>query len=388
MAGTRNFDDDRWQLFHTDVDRAEAHDLAAEHPEKLEELKASVVRGGRGQLRAAAERPADHRQPEGLRDVRRDGVPRAGPAERAVHVLPGHERDPGALGRQRAQRVVQGRSPRSSSTPGTEGVIFAHGSRFGGHALFVKDGKVTYAYNFLGIPPEDRISAPVPTAGPAHHRRRVHQGADGRAPRGRRTAQAVHRRPARRRGRDPHRDGPLLAVRRRSVHRLRQRRPRQLDVRRPGSRSPAARSRRSCSTSPTTPTSTSRPTSRRQWRATERSSPPCHHAQPRSRTTSTPSTRPAPVVRAAGGVHSRRATRRRDRDLLPDPAVQGRQAPCRLECPTCGRHHPHHHIAQSHRGVRATAPAVQDEQGDIEFDIGDELPEIDIREVVRRAVAV
>ena len=25
-------------------------------------------------------------------------------------------------------------------TPDTEGVIFAHGSRFGGHALFVKDG--------------------------------------------------------------------------------------------------------------------------------------------------------------------------------------------------------------------------------------------------------
>ena len=50
-------------------------------------------------------------------------------------------------------------------TPDTEGVIFAHGSRFGGHALFIKDGSVTYAYNFLGIPPENRISAPVPTAG-------------------------------------------------------------------------------------------------------------------------------------------------------------------------------------------------------------------------------
>ena len=40
MAGTSNFDDDRWQLFHTDEDRAEAHDLADEHPDKLEELKA------------------------------------------------------------------------------------------------------------------------------------------------------------------------------------------------------------------------------------------------------------------------------------------------------------------------------------------------------------
>ena len=50
-------------------------------------------------------------------------------------------------------------------TPDTEGVIFAHGSRFGGHALFIKDGKLTYVYNFLGIPPENRISAPAPTSG-------------------------------------------------------------------------------------------------------------------------------------------------------------------------------------------------------------------------------
>src|SRR5262249_17226151 len=34
------------------------------------------------------------------------------------------------------------------------GVIFAHGSRFGGHALFIKDHKLHYVYNFLGIPPE------------------------------------------------------------------------------------------------------------------------------------------------------------------------------------------------------------------------------------------
>ena len=34
------------------------------------------------------------------------------------------------------------------------GVIFAHGSRFGGHSLFIKDRKVHYVYNFLGIKPE------------------------------------------------------------------------------------------------------------------------------------------------------------------------------------------------------------------------------------------
>jgi len=37
------------------------------------------------------------------------------------------------------------------------GVIFAHGSRFGGHALFIKDHKLHYVYNFLGIKPEQHF---------------------------------------------------------------------------------------------------------------------------------------------------------------------------------------------------------------------------------------
>ena len=37
-SGIGNFDQDQWQLFHTDEDRAEAHDLAEEHPDKLREL--------------------------------------------------------------------------------------------------------------------------------------------------------------------------------------------------------------------------------------------------------------------------------------------------------------------------------------------------------------
>jgi arylsulfatase len=44
-------------------------------------------------------------------------------------------------------------------------VIVAQGSRFAGYTLFVKDGKLTYVYNFLGIPPEQRIVAGAPTSG-------------------------------------------------------------------------------------------------------------------------------------------------------------------------------------------------------------------------------
>ncbi|HWC77610.1 MAG TPA: arylsulfatase, partial [Blastocatellia bacterium] len=37
------------------------------------------------------------------------------------------------------------------------GVIFSHGSRFGGHSLFIKDKKLFYVYNFLGIKPEQKF---------------------------------------------------------------------------------------------------------------------------------------------------------------------------------------------------------------------------------------
>jgi hypothetical protein len=34
--------------------------------------------------------------------------------------------------------------------PGAQGVLFAQGSRFGGHALYVKDNRLHYVYNFVG----------------------------------------------------------------------------------------------------------------------------------------------------------------------------------------------------------------------------------------------
>ena len=38
IAGWSNFNDDEWELYHTDVDRSELHNLAAEHPDKVREL--------------------------------------------------------------------------------------------------------------------------------------------------------------------------------------------------------------------------------------------------------------------------------------------------------------------------------------------------------------
>src|SRR5262249_14263163 len=35
--------------------------------------------------------------------------------------------------------------------PDGGGVLFSHGARFGGHALYVKDRKLKYVYNFVGL---------------------------------------------------------------------------------------------------------------------------------------------------------------------------------------------------------------------------------------------
>jgi hypothetical protein len=42
-------------------------------------------------------------------------------------------------------------------------VLFAHGARFGGHALYIKDGKLKYVYNYVGdLEQMVESSKPVP----------------------------------------------------------------------------------------------------------------------------------------------------------------------------------------------------------------------------------
>jgi arylsulfatase len=48
--------------------------------------------------------------------------------------------------------------------PGASGVLFAHGARFGGHALYIKDDRLHYAYNFVGMALETVVATvDVPT---------------------------------------------------------------------------------------------------------------------------------------------------------------------------------------------------------------------------------
>jgi arylsulfatase A-like enzyme len=162
--GKSNFDQDVWQLFHTDVDRAEANDLAAENPDKLEELKAIWMKEAEVNLVLPLNDLQILGNPTDFETFIKLEFHIAAPKSGQYTYYPGTTEVP-----ERSAANTHGVSYKILAevelTPDSQGVIMAQGSRFGGHSLYIKDGQLTYAYNFLGIPPESRISAPLTTTG-------------------------------------------------------------------------------------------------------------------------------------------------------------------------------------------------------------------------------
>jgi arylsulfatase len=154
-----NFENDRWQLFHTDEDRSEAHDLAEQHPEKLEELTALWLE----EAKANNVLPLNDMAPHELGTsgiLYRTPVP---PSGRYTY-YPGTSEVPEQLAAN-THNVSFKILAEVEFTGTSQGVICAQGSRFGGLSLLVKDGTLHFVLNFLGIPPEQRLSAPMPAPG-------------------------------------------------------------------------------------------------------------------------------------------------------------------------------------------------------------------------------
>jgi arylsulfatase len=162
FLGKGRYDEDRWQLFHTDEDRAEAHDLADLYPEKVKELVDLWFE----EAKANKVLPLSDLGATGTELEKRLAL------EYHVPVPPSGQYTyyPGTTSvpehsAANTHAVSFKILAEVDFTAESEGVIFAQGSRFGGYSLFVKDGTLTYAYNFLGIPPEQRVSAPAPRSG-------------------------------------------------------------------------------------------------------------------------------------------------------------------------------------------------------------------------------
>jgi arylsulfatase len=152
LTGKGNFDKDPWELYHTDVDRSDSKDLSKEHPKKLEALKKLWFEEAEKNLVL----PLDDRTALELLNVERPSS--EPPRERYVY-YPGTAPVPEGVAvntRGRSYKIIAD----VEITDKTSGVIFAHGSRFGGHALFIKDKKLYYVYNFLGIKPEQQFVSP------------------------------------------------------------------------------------------------------------------------------------------------------------------------------------------------------------------------------------
>ncbi|WP_250030235.1 arylsulfatase [Paractinoplanes maris] len=150
MIGRGDFENDNWQLFHTDEDRSEAHDLAATHPDKVRELvDLWYAEAGKYDVlplddRTVAELVAA--QPEAL-------VPPGG----TYAYYPGTLEVPEFAAANTRGRSFKILADVDITDPDAHGVIFAQGARFGGHALFLKDRRLWYVYNFIGIPPEQQL---------------------------------------------------------------------------------------------------------------------------------------------------------------------------------------------------------------------------------------
>jgi arylsulfatase len=159
VAGWSHFNDDTWELYHTDTDRAELHDLAAEQPEKLRELVNLwfAEAGSNGAF------PLDDRSPVEVLNTPRP-QPTA-PRDRYVY-YPDTADVPEEVAVNIRNRSYKIGVLVDIPAPGAKGVLFAHGSRFGGHALYVKGNRLRYVYNFVGIT-EQHVDATenLPTGG-------------------------------------------------------------------------------------------------------------------------------------------------------------------------------------------------------------------------------
>ncbi len=165
------FDDDVWELYDGSQDYSQARDLAAEQPERLAQLqrlwlieatKYSVL-------------PLDDRTGERL-DPSMAGRPTLIHGTSQV-LYPG-------MGRLSESSVISIKNRSFSVTAdlevpdaGADGVIIAQGGRFGGWAIYVTDGRLTFTYNVLGIQ-EFRTVADVALP-PGAHQVRMELAYDG-----------------------------------------------------------------------------------------------------------------------------------------------------------------------------------------------------------------
>jgi arylsulfatase len=157
ISGWSHFDHDRWELYDLRSDRSQIHDLAAQEPDRVEQMKglwfyyAGIYHG----------LPLDDRT---AREILTSPRPQPSqPRDRYIY-YPNCADVPESVGvniRRRSYTIAAGVN---LATPEAEGVLFAHGGVAGGHSLYIQSGHLHYTYNWLGERVQTISSpGPVPT---------------------------------------------------------------------------------------------------------------------------------------------------------------------------------------------------------------------------------
>jgi arylsulfatase A-like enzyme len=144
LSGWGHFNDDVWELYHTDVDRSEVHDLATAQPEKLREL----VNLWFAEAGANDAFPLDDRS---AIEIMLTPRPQLTTPRNRYRYYPDTAAVPESQAVNTRNRSFSIGALVDIPAPGASGVLFAIGSRFGGHTLYVRDNRLTYVNNFVGL---------------------------------------------------------------------------------------------------------------------------------------------------------------------------------------------------------------------------------------------
>ncbi|MFI7166802.1 arylsulfatase [Rhodococcus erythropolis] len=144
ISGWGHFPEDAWELYNTDVDRSELHDRAADEPVKLAELVGMWFH----EAGANQALPLDDRTAVEILTTPR---PQLAPPRNRYIYRPGGAEVPESVAVNIRNRSYSIAAVVDIPEPGAAGVLFSHGGRFGGHSLYIKDNRLHYVYNFLGM---------------------------------------------------------------------------------------------------------------------------------------------------------------------------------------------------------------------------------------------
>lgn len=142
----RSYNEDTWELYNLDEDFSECRDLAAQHPERLQDLI--------GRWWAEAGRfgvlPLDDRGfPERAVQYQSHGSPRL---RTRLVLYPGMSRIPSGAAPLVINRSFRITARLAGTGQAPQGVIVSLGDLSGGFTLYVQSGRLVYEYNHEGTP--------------------------------------------------------------------------------------------------------------------------------------------------------------------------------------------------------------------------------------------